>query len=114
VSDRRQQLFAFGVLLLGCSPKTAAVSLAAEAQRGSLVFTGSFYGEIEARQSIAIYCPDLTGVRTLTVDRVMADGAKVKKGDIHAHANFSADGQYVVFASATDGSPNVYIVKTRR
>ncbi|MBI1789411.1 MAG: hypothetical protein HYR60_17895 [Acidobacteria bacterium] len=38
---------------------------------------------------------------------------KIKPGDIHAHANFSSDGDFVVFASASEGHSNVYVVRTR-
>lgn len=49
--------------------------------RGDLVFSGSFYGEIEARQSHPVLVPDLRKTWQVTVETVLPDGTQVKKGD---------------------------------
>jgi multidrug efflux pump subunit AcrA (membrane-fusion protein) len=52
------------------------------AQKGPLIYSGSFYGELKAKTSEAIHAPELSGVEFLTVDTVLADGTEVKKGDV--------------------------------
>jgi HlyD family secretion protein len=67
--------------LISCGTEEVKRGLFATVKRGPLLFSGSFYGELEARESIAIHTPDLSGINSLTVDSVLADGTKVKKGD---------------------------------
>ncbi len=54
----------------------------AQVTKGRLVFASSFYGDLEARKSIAIHTPDLSGVSHLTVETVLDDGTEVKQGDV--------------------------------
>jgi multidrug resistance efflux pump len=49
--------------------------------RGDLVFASSFYGEIEARESHPVLVPDFRKAWQVTIESVLADGSKVKKGD---------------------------------
>ncbi|MGC4118329.1 MAG: efflux RND transporter periplasmic adaptor subunit [Myxococcales bacterium] len=51
-------------------------------QRGDLVFSGSFYGEIEPRVSHPILVPELRNTWQVTVESVLPDGTEVKKGDL--------------------------------
>jgi hypothetical protein len=51
-------------------------------QRGDLVFSGSFYGEIEPRVSHPILVPELRNTWQVTVETVLPDGTEVKKGDL--------------------------------
>jgi multidrug efflux pump subunit AcrA (membrane-fusion protein) len=70
-------------LLWGCgSEEEVAPAPTVEVTRGPLVYRGSFYGELAARESVSVYAPELVGVDFLTVDTVLPDGAVVKKGDV--------------------------------
>ncbi len=59
----------------------AADAPTVKVSKGDLVFSGSFYGEIEARQSHPVLVPELSKVWQVTVESVLPDGTKVKKGD---------------------------------
>jgi multidrug resistance efflux pump len=48
--------------------------------RGDLIFERHFYGELEARKSIAIHVPEVSGVWQFTVASVLEDGTEVKEG----------------------------------
>lgn len=75
-------LFVLSFVVCGaCTAKKVDRGIFATVERGPLVFSGSFYGELEARESIAIHTPELSGIGSLTVDTVLADGTKVEKGD---------------------------------
>jgi hypothetical protein len=54
----------------------------ARVERGNLVFTSSFYGELTARESQAIHVPEFSDLWSLTVGTVLEDGSHVKKGDV--------------------------------
>ncbi|MCA9668011.1 MAG: HlyD family efflux transporter periplasmic adaptor subunit [Myxococcales bacterium] len=61
--------------------KAKEAQLTFTVKKGDLVFGRSFYGELEARKSIAIHTPELPGIYQLTVEWLAEDGTKVKKGD---------------------------------
>src|SRR4051812_20327043 len=82
--------------LRACLPCLALVALAAcdgvdatalgpaptmSVTRGDLVFSGSLYGEIEARMSHPVLVPEFRRTWQVTVESVLADGTAVKKGD---------------------------------
>jgi HlyD family secretion protein len=70
-------------LLCGCGSEEEEVPAPmVEVTRGPLVYRGSFYGELAARESVSVYAPELVGVDFLTVDTVLPDGAVVKKEDV--------------------------------
>ena len=79
---RRSAALTLALVLAACRGQSAPPASFAEARRGDLVFTSSFYGELEARKRIAIHTPDLVGVRSLTIDTILPDGTRVKKGDV--------------------------------
>lgn len=72
------------VLFLACQPerKTDPDALTVTVTRGDLTFEGSYYGELEARMSHPILAPEFRGVWQVTIDNVLADGTRVKKGDV--------------------------------
>lgn len=49
--------------------------------RGDLMFSSSFYGELEPRTSHPILVPQLHHVWEVTIAEVLPDGTRVKKGD---------------------------------
>lgn len=49
--------------------------------RGDLVFSSSFYGELEPRTTHPILVPQLRNLWEVTIEDVLADGTLVKKGD---------------------------------
>lgn len=84
-SDRASLGAAFVALcaaLVACTPETADAPITFKVERQKLVFSRSFYGELVARKSIAIYTPELSGVYQLTVESLKDDGTRVKKGDV--------------------------------
>lgn len=56
-------------------------ALTAAVTEGPLGFESSYYGELEARNSHPILAPELRGVWQVTIERVLADGTRVKKGE---------------------------------
>ncbi|MCK5796259.1 MAG: efflux RND transporter periplasmic adaptor subunit, partial [Deltaproteobacteria bacterium] len=68
--------------LAACNAPTQDAPISFAVRRGDLVFARSFYGELVARKRIEIYTPALSGVYQLTVESVLADGTKVKRGDV--------------------------------
>ena len=72
-------------LILSCAcaePLEEVVRPVVTVERGDLIYSGSFYGELEAKESQAIHVPQLNGVDYLTVDTVLADGTMVKKDEV--------------------------------
>jgi biotin carboxyl carrier protein len=49
--------------------------------KGDLVFASSFYGELEAAEAHPIFAPELRNIWQVTVESVLPDGTRVKKGD---------------------------------
>src|SRR3954463_10745159 len=88
---RRYPLFGLGALLLalllssssGCSRKKAE-GATATVTRGDLVATQSFYGELVAKKSLSINVPKVPRLDTFTIKTILADGTKVKAGDVVA------------------------------
>lgn len=68
--------------LFACTPETADAPITFKVERQKLVFSRSFYGELVARKSIAIYTPELSGVYQLTIESLKDDGTRIKKGDV--------------------------------
>ena len=66
---------------LGCQDlSTATVSYAtAEITRGDLVFSASFYGELQPKKTESIYIPPLSDLWQVTIESVKPDGTVVKK-----------------------------------
>ena len=75
-------LFALVALSAACDEEETSNEVTATVKRGALVFSGSYYGELDAKESVAIHAPELTGINSLTVDTVLEDGATVKEGDV--------------------------------
>ncbi len=69
-------------LAAACGPEPIPVKVTVPVQKGDLVFSGSFYGEIEPRVSHPILVPELRNTWQVTVESVLPDGAEVKKGDV--------------------------------
>ena len=66
----------------GCEKQEKVVVRTVEAKKEPLVFTGVYYGEFQAAESVAIHVPDMPDTHQLTVDSVLEDGTRVKKGDV--------------------------------
>jgi len=78
----RTLLWCVAALLGGCTADSEEVApLTASVTRGPLIFSASYFGDLRARKSEKILAPELKGVRTVTVQSVVADGTVVKKGD---------------------------------
>lgn len=69
--------------LAACGPTTKVDpgATTVEVTKGDLVFATSFYGEIEAKESHPIFVPEFRNTWQITVQNVVADGTRVKKGD---------------------------------
>lgn len=78
----RAALVALSLALAGCGREAVPVKLTVPVQRGELVFSGSYYGEIEPRTTHPIMVPELRNTWQVTVESVLPDGTKVKKGDV--------------------------------
>ena len=59
----------------------AKVQATVPVTRGDLVFSESFYGEIEARKSHPVLVPEFRKTWQVTVESLLPDGTQVKKGD---------------------------------
>lgn len=72
----------------GCSGAGAssggggAEAMAVSVAKVDLLFSSSYYGEIEPRTSHPILSPQLRNVWQVTIQSVLADGTLVKKGDV--------------------------------
>ncbi|MBI5543727.1 MAG: HlyD family efflux transporter periplasmic adaptor subunit [Deltaproteobacteria bacterium] len=66
----------------GCGADPIPVKMTVPVRKGDLVFSGSYYGEIEPRVSHPILVPELRNTWQVTVESVMADGTQVKKGEV--------------------------------
>ncbi len=82
------------VALAGCGEQVAPARSLAPVKRGELVFSSSFYGELEAAESHPIFAPEFRNVWQVAVESVLPDGTLVKKGDrvlAFAGGSFEAD-----------------------
>jgi HlyD family secretion protein len=70
------------VLVAGCSAKSDPTAITVEVTRGDLIYATSFYGEIEAKESHPIFVPEFRNTWQITVQTVVPDGTRVKKGDV--------------------------------
>jgi len=84
-----QNVTACGVMLAilvgfstGCEKQKEVTVRTTKVTGGPLVFTGVYYGEFQAAESVAIHVPDMPETHQLTVDSVLEDGTRVKKGDV--------------------------------
>lgn len=78
-------LLAGAVLLLavGCSPEaTEDDAIVARVTSGDLLFSSSYYGEVEPRTSHPVLTPELRNIWQVTIESVLPDGSQVKKGDV--------------------------------
>jgi len=75
---------ALGAVLLaaGCGAKADPGAITVEVTRGDLIFATSFYGEIEAKESHPIFVPEFRNTWQITVQTVVPDGTRVKKGEV--------------------------------
>ena len=80
--DKRIAFAALALGLVACGAEDQRQGIAFSVKKGDLVYGRSFYGELVARKSIAIHTPELSGIYQLTVEKLSADGTKVKKGDV--------------------------------
>ena len=69
------------VLAISCAAETQGDQATVRVERGDLVFSSSFYGEVEARASHVVLVPEFRNVWQITIESVIADGARVAKGD---------------------------------
>lgn len=79
----KRAAFAALIALAGCSRKEAPAATVT-VTRGPLVAQQSFYGELVPKRSISIPAPKVPRVDIMTVKTVLADGTKVKAGDVVA------------------------------
>ena len=80
--NRRTLLWCAALLIGGCTADSDEITpLTASVTRGPLIFSASYFGDLRARKSEKILAPELKGMRTVTVQSVVADGTVVKKGD---------------------------------
>jgi multidrug resistance efflux pump len=66
----------------GCARESTLEKMTVQVKKADLVFAGSFYGEIEARESHPILVPEFHNTWQVTVASVLDDGTRVKKGDV--------------------------------
>lgn len=62
--------------------EAAEDQLTVRVSRGDLLFSSSYYGEVEPRKSHPILVPELRNTWQVTVESVKADGTLVKQGDV--------------------------------
>lgn len=62
----------------GSQPMATAV----EVTEGPLVVSTSFFGEVEAADSVPIHAPNVSLVDAFTVESVLSDGTEVHEGDV--------------------------------
>jgi HlyD family secretion protein len=67
--------------LAGCAPPLAEGQVLHHVARGDLSYQVSLHGELQAEKSEAVYAPQTGDWSRFTVERVLADGTPVKKGD---------------------------------
>ncbi len=80
--------------LFACQSNQAVDRPVVKVTRGDLVFAGSFYGEVEARETHPIMVPEFHNIWQITIESVLPDGTRVKKGETvltFAKANFEED-----------------------
>lgn len=70
------------LLLVGCKDAKKVEQFVVPVTRGPLVFEAMYYGELQAAKSVAVHVPSIADTWQLTVDSVLADGTRVKKGDV--------------------------------
>lgn len=68
--------------MVGCQKEEPQAAPTATVTQGALTFRGIYYGELEAAESVAVHVPDTPDTYQLTVDTVLPDGTRVKKGDV--------------------------------
>lgn len=80
---KRSILFFLSLAALGCGAESvlAPGALTAKVTRGDLEFASSYWGEVEARNGHPILAPELRGIWQVTIESVLPDGSRVKKGD---------------------------------
>jgi HlyD family secretion protein len=82
MSERRFPLLLLVALAAACeTAPPPSIAPVVKATKGDLVFASSFYGEIEAQEAHPIFAPELRNVWQVTVESVLPDGTRVKKGD---------------------------------
>lgn len=79
----RRSILLLSLAALGCGAEgvLAPGALTAKVTRGDLEFASSYWGEVEARNSHPILAPELRGIWQVTIESVLPDGSRVKKGD---------------------------------
>ncbi|MDP2339488.1 MAG: HlyD family efflux transporter periplasmic adaptor subunit [Deltaproteobacteria bacterium] len=65
----------------GVAVPVAPIGATVVVTKGDLVFASSFYGELEAAEAHPIFAPELRNIWQVTVESVLPDGTRVKKGD---------------------------------
>lgn len=83
--------FFVGLLLLltslsceGTEQEEAALAArtAVEVVSGPIDFSGVYYGELEAAESVDVHVPEIPQTYQVTVESVLEDGSRVEKGDV--------------------------------
>jgi multidrug efflux pump subunit AcrA (membrane-fusion protein) len=81
-------ILALGLWASGCGDGQAEGEEGQEAPalvavtEGPLLYRGSFFGELSAKNREQIHAPTMTDVEFLTIDAVKPDGTQVKKGEV--------------------------------
>lgn len=68
-------------LAAGCTARADPAAITVDVTKGDLIFATSFYGEIEAKESHPIFVPEFRNTWQITVQTVVPDGTRVKKGE---------------------------------
>jgi len=71
------------LVTVGCGQEEVQREATVTVRRGPLVFASSYYGDLDAKESVAIHAPELPGGQdAMTVETVKTDGDKVEAGDV--------------------------------
>ncbi len=75
-------LTGIALALSACGAEEEAAVQTATVETGTLTFEGVYYGELQAAEKVDVHVPDIPDTWQVTVDSVLPDGERVKKGDV--------------------------------
>lgn len=78
----RFAMLSLAVFAVACSKTDEAPRLTVTVERGDLVYHAEYHGELKAKESVAVHVPKIADAWQVTVDSVVADGTRVKEGDV--------------------------------
>ncbi len=81
-TSRRLRLLVVGFLVVATVAWAQSSQLLVPVRSGECRETFTYWGELEARESVSITAPELRDARLMTVRAVLDDGTPVKQGDI--------------------------------